>query len=50
MALTRRSLAMVPVGIAASRLVRPALAESEPLRIGWLAALTGPSSAPGIVP
>ena len=48
MALTRRSLAMVPVGIAASRLVRPALAESEPLRIGWLAALTGPSSAPGI--
>jgi branched-chain amino acid transport system substrate-binding protein len=29
-------------------LATPALADSEPLRIGWLAALTGPSSAPGL--
>ena len=27
-------------------LAAPALAQSEPIRIGWLAALTGPSSAP----
>ena len=29
-------------------LARPALAQSEPIKIGWLAALTGPSSAPAI--
>ena len=29
-------------------LTAPALAQSEPLRIGWLAAMTGPSSAPAI--
>ena len=27
---------------------RPALADSDPILIGWLAALTGPSSAPAI--
>jgi branched-chain amino acid transport system substrate-binding protein len=27
---------------------RPAIAQAEPIRIGWLAALTGPSSAPAI--
>ena len=25
---------------------RPAVAQSEPIRLGWLAAMTGPSSAP----
>jgi len=35
-------------GLAASGLACPAFAESEPIRIGWLAALTGPSSAPAI--
>ncbi|OJY73241.1 MAG: hypothetical protein BGP12_08870 [Rhodospirillales bacterium 70-18] len=34
--------------VAAQGLARPALAQGEPIRIGWLAALTGPSSAPGI--
>jgi branched-chain amino acid transport system substrate-binding protein len=38
------------IGAAASAtvLAAPALAQTEPLRIGWLAALTGPSSAPAI--
>jgi ABC-type branched-subunit amino acid transport system substrate-binding protein len=31
-----------------SPLARPALAQSAPILIGWLAALTGPSSAPAI--
>lgn len=50
MTTTRRSLvlgATGALGLAAS--ARPALAQSgEALRIGWLAALTGPSSAPAI--
>ncbi len=50
MTTTRRSLmlgATGVLGLAAS--ARPALAQSaEALRIGWLAALTGPSSAPAI--
>ena len=37
------------LGLAAvGTLARPAIAQSDPIRIGWLAALTGPSSAPGI--
>lgn len=49
MALTRRGFTLGTAGaLAASGLARPALADSEPLRIGWLAALTGPSSAPAI--
>jgi len=49
MALTRRGFALGTAGaLAASSLARPALADSEPVRIGWLAALTGPSSAPAI--
>src|SRR5271170_7781495 len=36
------------LGAMASGLKRPALAQSEPIRIGWLAAMTGPSSAPAI--
>ncbi len=43
---TRRSLMLAA---AASGLARPALAQgAETIRIGWLAALTGPSSAPAI--
>ncbi len=45
MALTRRGFAL---GTAGAALAGKARGEPEPLRIGWLAALTGPSSAPGI--
>jgi len=46
MLVTRRSLAL---GAASTALLaRPALAANEPIKIGWLAALTGASSAPGI--
>lgn len=50
MALTRRGLGQggIALGLAAAGLARPALAAAEPIRIGWLAALTGPSSAPAI--
>lgn len=36
------------LGAAALGFPRPAIAQVEPLRIGWLAALTGPSSAPAV--
>ena len=36
------------LALGAPLLSRPALAQAEPLRIGWLAALTGPSSAPAV--
>jgi branched-chain amino acid transport system substrate-binding protein len=36
------------VGAAALGFPKPALAQSEPLKIGWLAAMTGPSSAPAL--
>ncbi|MDB5633738.1 MAG: amino acid transporter substrate-binding protein [Tardiphaga sp.] len=36
------------LGAATFPLARPAIAQSEPLKIGWLAAMTGPSSAPTI--
>lgn len=42
---TRGGLAL---GLAASTLARPAIAANEPIRVGWLAALTGPNSSPGI--
>jgi len=45
MNVSRRSLAL---GSAALGLASPALAQSEPIRIGWLAAMTGPSSAPAV--
>jgi branched-chain amino acid transport system substrate-binding protein len=51
MPITRRQFTLgsaSAVGLAASGLARPAIAQSEPLRIGWLAALTGPSSAPAV--
>ncbi|WP_159350378.1 ABC transporter substrate-binding protein [Roseomonas harenae] len=50
MIITRRSLTLGSAGLAASgfALASPAIAQNEPIRIGWLAALTGPSSAPAI--
>lgn len=48
---SRRSLVMGGAGLLAAGALgfpRPALAQSEPIRIGWLAALTGPSSAPAV--
>ncbi|HEY0266707.1 MAG TPA: ABC transporter substrate-binding protein [Rhizomicrobium sp.] len=49
MDLTRRSVTLgSAAALATAGLARPALADSEPIRIGWLAALTGASSAPGI--
>jgi branched-chain amino acid transport system substrate-binding protein len=49
MKITRRELAIGSLGaLAAAPLARPALAQSEAIRIGWLAAMTGPSSAPAI--
>lgn len=52
MKVTRRdftvSLGALAVGGAAFRAVAPAVAQSGPIKIGWIAALTGASSAPGI--
>src|SRR5271167_1705951 len=50
LALTRRGFTRggVALGLASGALARPAIADSEPIRIGWLAALTGPSSTPAI--
>jgi branched-chain amino acid transport system substrate-binding protein len=46
MTITRRDLAL---GTAAIGLATPALAQTpEPIRLGWLAAMTGPSSAPAV--
>ena len=36
------------VALATGTFPKPALAQVDPIRIGWLAALTGPSSAPAI--
>ena len=49
MAITRRQ-ALVSAGTAvlASSLARPAIAAKEPIRMGYLPALTGPSSSTGI--
>jgi branched-chain amino acid transport system substrate-binding protein len=46
----RRLIAGSAAGAAAlgAGLARPAIAASEPIRIGWLPALTGPSSSSGI--
>ena len=49
MTITRRALALGGTGlVAGASLATPALAQNEPIRLGWLAALTGPSSAPAI--
>src|ERR1700733_15117410 len=41
-------LASTATLLGAAPFARPALAQSSPILIGWLAALTGPSSAPAI--
>ncbi len=50
MLITRRGamLASAATLLGAAPFARPALAQSGPILIGWLAALTGPSSAPAI--
>jgi branched-chain amino acid transport system substrate-binding protein len=49
MSLTRRrALTSAGAVIVASRLPKPAIAANEPIRVGYLPALTGPSSATGI--
>jgi branched-chain amino acid transport system substrate-binding protein len=51
MHIKRRGLLLGGTGLATASalgLARPAIAQSAPIRIGWLAALTGPSSAPAI--
>jgi branched-chain amino acid transport system substrate-binding protein len=53
MNLTRRSLALGAVatsalGTSVLGLAKPAIAQNAPIRIGWLASLTGASSAPAI--
>jgi branched-chain amino acid transport system substrate-binding protein len=53
MRLTRRDFTSSALGIAAGAavapaLARPALAQNEPVRIGWLGSLTGPLAAPGV--
>lgn len=47
---TRRGLMLAAGALAASPLglPRPAIAQGEPIRFGWLAALTGPGSSAGI--
>jgi branched-chain amino acid transport system substrate-binding protein len=46
--ITRRDFTVGAAALGASALARPAIAQVEPIRIGWLAALTGASSAPAI--
>jgi branched-chain amino acid transport system substrate-binding protein len=49
MPITRRQLALASGALLGSGApARPGRAEGGPIRIGWLAALTGPSSAPAI--
>lgn len=51
MALSRRHVLLAGAGAAGASalgIARPAIAQSGPIRIGWLAAMTGPSSAPAI--
>jgi branched-chain amino acid transport system substrate-binding protein len=48
MTISRRTFTIAAAATGMSRLSTPAFAQAEPLRIGWLAALTGPSSAPAI--
>ena len=51
MKVTRRSFtlgAVAAAGAPALGIARPAIAQAEPIRIGWLAAMTGASSAPAI--
>lgn len=45
---TRREALMAGAAVAAGSLAKPAIAANEPVRIGYLPALTGPSSATGV--
>src|SRR5580700_3826323 len=51
MAISRRNVLLGSAGVlgtAAFSFPKPAIAQSEPIKIGFLAAMTGPSSAPTI--
>jgi len=51
MVVSRRDLLLgstTALGTAAFSFPRPAIAQMEPIKIGWLAAMTGPSSAPAV--
>ena len=51
MAFTRREFTIgsaTAAGAAAFSYPRPAISQAEPIRLGWLAAMTGPSSAPAV--
>jgi branched-chain amino acid transport system substrate-binding protein len=51
MAISRRNVLLGSagaLGAATFSFPKPAIAQSEPIKIGWLAAMTGPSSAPTI--
>ncbi|MBV9735418.1 MAG: ABC transporter substrate-binding protein [Acidisphaera sp.] len=48
MPITRRDMLLGGGLAGAAALARPALAQSAPIRLGWLAALTGPGSSAGI--
>ena len=48
MSLTRRQALASATGALASTLAKPAIAAKEPIRIGYLPALTGPSSSTGV--
>ena len=48
MAIKRRAFIAGAAGLAAARTATVKAQSSEPLRIGWMQALTGPNSAPGV--
>ncbi len=49
MGISRRQVLLGGAGaLGASAIARPAIAQSESIKIGWLAAMTGPSSAPAV--
>ncbi len=51
MAVSRRDILLGGAGMLGATTLsfpKPAIAQSEPIKIGWLAAMTGPSSAPTI--
>ena len=49
MALSRRAFTVGSMGaLTVAGLARPAIAANEPIRFGWMVALTGPLSAPGV--
>src|ERR1700735_1338668 len=49
MTISRRNVLLgSSAGVAAAALARPAIAASDPIRIGFLPALTGPSSSTGV--